>query len=361
MNSARLIPLAASTAFLLALGPSRALAAGDGDYYVSPAGSDANAGTTSASPFATVQKALDTAPEGATVQLAPGTYSQDFVTIRPGVTVTGPADAVVKGGGGARIVQVRHADITLSGFTIDGLYGSPSSPDGYRDKLIYAMSTTPGVGLSRVRILGMTLKNAGGECVRLRYQITRSEVANSTVGPCGVYDFMFDGGGKNGEGVYIGTAPEQQGANGAPDSRPDVSRDNRVHHNVFDTQGNECVDVKENSTANIVEYNTCTGQKDPESAGLDSRGNGNVFRYNTSYGNVGAGVRLGGDTEADGVDNDVYGNVITGNAAGGIKFVRAPQRRICGNAMARNTDGNAVGDLGDQFNPVRSCRATAMP
>ena len=69
---------------------------------------------------------------------------------------------------------------------------------------------------------------------------------------------------------------------------------------TFDTQGNECVDIKEGATANVVEHNDCTGQKDPESAGFDSRGSGNVFRFNASYANLGAGVRLGGDSEADG-------------------------------------------------------------
>lgn len=325
------------------------------DYYVSPSGSDSNSGTSSGAPFATIQKALDTAPRNATVHLASGTYLQDAMTIRSGVTITGPATAVVKGAGNSRIFQVRHDGVTLDGFTIDGLHGSSTSASGYRDKLIYVMSTSPGDGVGTLTISDMTLKNAGGECVRLRYLVTNADVHDNTVGPCGIFDFKFAGGGKNGEGIYVGTAPEQQGENGAPDDQPDRSRNNRIHHNTIATAGNECVDVKENATANIVEYNDCSAQKDPSSGGLDARGSGNTFRYNTIHGNTGAGVRLGGDTETDGIDNDVYGNTITGNAAGGIKFMRTPQDEICGNTMSANTGGNSVGTYGADFNPTAAC------
>ncbi|MEU2169530.1 DUF1565 domain-containing protein [Micromonospora chersina] len=323
-------------------------------YYVDPAGDDAAPGTPDA-PFATIQHALDVAPTGATVHLAAGTYRQDAVTRRPGVTVTGPRDAVVSGGGGARILQVQHDDTTLSGFTLDGLFGAADQRDGYRDKLLYVMSTTPGDGVDGLRVLHMRLANAGGECVRLRYLITHAEVAFNEIGPCGVDDFVFAGGGKNGEAIYLGTAPEQQGRNGAPDARPDVSRDNRIHHNRIDTRGNECVDVKENSTANVVEFNWCTGQRDPESAGFDARGSGNTFRWNAAVGNRGAGIRFGGDTATDGVDNDAYGNLITDNAAGGIKFQRTPQGRVCGNRMADNTGGDAVGTYRDAYDPAAPC------
>lgn len=324
-------------------------------YYVSPTGDDAQAGTSSGTAFRTLQKAFDVAPSGSTIRLASGTYLQDAITRVSGVRVTGPASAVLKGGGGARILQVRHDDITLDGFTIDGLHGAADSKDGYRDKLIYAMSTVAGDGVAGLTIRGMTLLNAGGECVRLRYLITGAEVSGNRIRGCGVHDFVFHDGGKNGEAIYIGTAPEQQGANGAPDARPDVSRDNHVFGNLIDTQGNECVDIKENSTANLVEGNLCTGQQDPQSAGFDARGSGNTFRHNIAHNNLGAGLRFGGDTPTDGTGNDAYANVITGNAAGGIKFQATPQGQICGNAMSNNTGGNAVGTYASAFNPTAPC------
>ncbi|RZT20650.1 parallel beta helix pectate lyase-like protein [Kribbella sp. VKM Ac-2569] len=325
------------------------------DYYVATTGSDANSGTSTGTPFATIQKALDTAPRGSTVHLASGTYLQDAVTIRSGVTITGPSTAVVKGAGNSRIFQIQHDSVTLDGFTIDGLFGSSSSKDGYRDKLVYVMSTSPGDGVGTLTIRNMRLKNAGGECLRLRYLITNADVHDNTVGPCGVYDFKFNDGGKNGEGIYLGTAPEQQGENGAPDAQADRSRNNRIHDNTIATYGNECVDVKENSTANVIEHNDCSQQKDPSSGGLDARGSGNTFRYNTIHDNTGAGVRLGGDTETDGVDNNVYGNTITNNASGGVKFMRTPQGQVCGNTMSGNTGGDSVGTYAADFNPTAAC------
>ncbi|MEU8678882.1 right-handed parallel beta-helix repeat-containing protein [Streptomyces sp. NPDC048560] len=345
--AAALAPLALPTASVAAEAATA--------YYVAPSGSDAAAGTSAGAPFATIQKAMDVAPTGAVVNLAAGTYRQDVVTKRAGVTLTGPSNAIVKGAGGARIIQVQHDSTTLSGFTVDGLHGSSAEVAGYRLKLIYVMSTTPGNGVGALHITGMTLKNAADECLRLRYLITGAEVNGNTITNCGVADFRFGGGGKNGEGIYLGTAPEQQGANGAPDAAADISRNNRIHHNTIDTQGNECVDVKENSTVNYVEYNDCTGQKDASSGGLDARGSGNIFRYNTVHGNAGAGIRLGGDTATDGIDTSVYGNTITGNAGGGIKFMRTPQGPVCTNTMSSNTGGDAVGTYASEYNPTGAC------
>ncbi|WP_410813894.1 DUF1565 domain-containing protein [Micromonospora sp. 067-2] len=339
---------------LAALPAAAARATPTNQVYVSPAGDDSATGSAGA-PFATLQRALDAAPSGATVHLAAGAYLQDAVTRQPGVTITGPRGAVLRGAGGSRILQVRHDRTTLSGFTVDGLYGAQDSRDGYRDKLIYVMGTTPGDGVDGLRIRGMRLTNAGGECLRMRYLITGADVAYNEIDRCGVDDFVFSGGGKNGEGIYLGTAPEQQGLNGAPDARADVSRDNRIHHNRINTRGNECVDIKENSTANVVEFNWCTGQVDDKSAGLDARGSGNTFRFNVVTGNLGAGVRFGGDRPTDGIDNSVYGNVVAGNAAGGIKFQATPQGRVCGNLMYDNGGGDSVGTYRDLFTPTASC------
>src|SRR5690349_2147193 len=94
-------------------------------YFISPAGDDSNDGQSTARPFKTIQKAVDLAQPGATITLAPGAYLQDVRSARDGLTdariaIVGPADAVVKGGGSARIVEINHDNITLQGFTIDG-------------------------------------------------------------------------------------------------------------------------------------------------------------------------------------------------------------------------------------------------
>ncbi|MGW2563077.1 polysaccharide lyase family 7 protein [Streptomyces sp. NPDC001514] len=124
---------------------------------------------------------------------------------------------------------------------------------------------------------------------------------------------------------------------------------------MITSRGNECVDIKENSTANVVEHNVCSHQQDPKSAGFDARGSGNTFRYNVSRDNLGAGVRLGGDTPDDGTRNNVYGNVLANNAGGGIALEAIPQGQICGNALANNTGADAAGRYGARLDPGAPC------
>jgi len=118
-----------------------------------------------------------------------------------------------------------------------------------------------------------------------------------------------------------------------PTREADQSNNNWIHHNYISPHGSECVDIKESSRQNIVEHNICTGQKDKNVGGISVRGNNNIIRYNTIFANVGAGVRLGGDTEADGINNTVYGNYLYDNEGGGLKIIRLPQKKVCGNTI----------------------------
>jgi hypothetical protein len=348
---------------LIAPFATRAMRAAATNYYISPAGNDANDGRSASAPFKTIQKAVDLAQPGAVITLAPGIYLQDIHSTRDGaagtpITLAGPADAIVKGAGGARIVEINHDNITLSGFTIDGLWGDPNSLAGYRDKLLYVLGKQPRDGVNGLRVFKMTFRNAGGECVRLRYFAQHNEISSSSITNCGVHDFRFAAGGKNGEGIYIGTAPEQRADGKNPTADPDLSNENWIHQNQFDTQGNECVDIKEAASGNIVEDNICTGQRDPESGGFDARGSGNIFRNNQIYGNTGAGIRLGGDSASDGISNDIYGNSIHDNQSGGIKVMRQPQGNVCSNTMANNTGGDSVGSYAASLQPAVACSTT---
>jgi hypothetical protein len=333
-------------------------------YYVSPNGSDSNDGRSEGSALKSIQKGLSLAQAGDTIRLLPGTYAQDIISVRNGtasapITISGPPSAIVKGGSKGRIVQIHHDYLILDGFTIDGQNGS-----SYRGRLIYVLGNEPRDGVTGLKIRNMKLTNAGGECIRLRYFVQEAEISNNTIGPCGHDDYPngnWAGGGKNGEGIYIGTAPEQRGDGKNPTSDPDQSNNNWIHHNTFDTQGNECVDIKEGASGNLVEHNSCTGQKDENSAGFDSRGNGNVFRYNESYNNLGAGIRLGGDTKNDGTHNDIYGNTLRNNKQGGIKFQVAPQGTVCGNVMSGNSVGDSVGSAGSSFKPSQPCPESIPP
>jgi len=332
-------------------------------YYVSPAGSDWDTGVSPEHPFASIQRAVDLAQPGDSISLEPGIYFQDVVSKRDGaasapITIRGPADAVLKGAGNSRIVEINHDYLTLAGFTIDGLWGSPATARGFREKLLYVVGRQAHDGVTGLKVLRMTFKNAGGECLRMRYFAHHNEVADSRFEHCGVHDFKFQAGKRNGEAIYIGTAPEQRGNGENPTADPDRSDENWIHGNVFDTQGNECVDIKEASSGNIVERNSCTGQQDPNSGGFDARGSGNIIRYNESFGNVGAGIRLGGDGADDGVNNQVYGNNLHGNQAGGIKLVRQPQN-LCGNSVSNNRGGNVVGAGRAALDPAAPCSGQA--
>ncbi|MXQ11769.1 DUF1565 domain-containing protein [Microvirga makkahensis] len=341
----------------ICLGSSAAGACAE-TYFVAPYGSAAGTGSRS-DPLQTIQGALERAKPGDTIELAAGRYFQDFRTVRNGqpgrpIVIRGGRNAVVSGAGASRVAEINHDFIELHGFTIDGRHSPAQSKDSYRDKLIYAVGNRPGDGVTGLRIIRMRLLNAGGECVRLRYQAQRNEIANSTIENCGVYDFVYKDGGKNGEGVYIGTAPEQLGGRGVPDASIDRSDANWIHHNTFNTRGNECVDIKEGSSGNIVEHNSCTGQRDRQSAGLDARGSGNTFRHNVVYGNRGAGIRLGGDDDNDGTGNDAYSNTLRDNAFGSLKVQRGPQGKICGNTIA-GKDTGVKGEFAAKINPRQKC------
>ena len=331
-------------------------------YFVGPKGKDSNNGSSKINAFASVQKALEVAQPGDTITLDSGEYRQDFKTVRDGtsdrpITIIGPQNARIKGSGdNSHVVEINHSFIHLIGFTIDGFGGGEQVLESYRDKLLYIHGIKARHAIEGIHVYKMTIKNAGGECVRLRYLINQSEIAYNTITNCGIHDFQFADGGKNGEGIYIGTAPEQRNDGKNPTSDPDQSNNNWIHHNTINTQGNECVDIKEGSSFNTVEYNSCTGQKDPNSAGLDSRGNTNTFRFNESFNTIGAGVRLGGDAQTDGINNEVYGNILRNNRGGGIKLERMPQTRLCDNTiLGIESDRYAVGKFGDDIDPTQGC------
>lgn len=313
-----------------------------------------------------IQAALAKAEPGDTIELAAGEYFEDIQTLRHAtkekpITIQGVRASVLRGSGKlARIVEINHDHHRLVGFTVDGLVGDPAKKASYRDKLVYVHGREPHRGVAGTLIDSMELRNAGGECLRLRYFVTHSEIRNSHIVGCGVYDFRFSGGGKNGEGIYLGTSSTQWADGKNPTDGPDRSRDNWIHHNVFQTWGNECVDVKEGAERNLIEHNVCERQLDRKSAGFDSRGDNNVFRYNIVQNNQGAAFRFGGHSVAGhayGVGNHAYGNVIGLNQGGGVKILVAPQGKICGNNFQDPEVKPVVGTQTRDINPARPCPA----
>lgn len=363
-----------TTLYALLLGVGACAAAHATNYYVSPNGSDAAGGLSRKAPLANINTALALAQPGDKIILLPGTYMQDVETVRSG-TASSPiqivgavstayADAngyvapvVIKGSGDSdRMFQIRNSYIQLRDVTLDGLWGDPNTMDGYREKLLFVHNDDDPAGLQGISIRRVQFRNAGGECLRFRYFVQNSEVAYSTFQDCGVHDFRFKAGKKNGEAIYIGTSFKQWADGKNPTADPDQSNNNRIHHNTFHTNGNECVDIKEGATGNRVYANSCTGQKDANSGGFSSAGNGNLYYDNQVYGNAGAGIRFGSDKAGYGQDNQAWNNQILDNQGAGFKIMSGPQKKICGNTMSGNALGNIATASGvGSYTPVATC------
>ncbi len=311
-------------------------------WYVATTGEDSADGTSETTPITSIQQALDYAKPGDTVKIADGEYKQSFSSVRDGtkkrpITIEGSRKAIIYGSG-SRIIEINHSFLQLKGFSVNGKSGDGTKKSDYKDKLIYVIGKEKNNGVHGLLLTDLSLENAGGECLRLRYQAHDNEVSKSIIKNCGVYDFKFSDGGKNGEGIYVGTAPEQLSDGKNPTNGRDTSNNNWIHDNQIETYGNECVDIKESAHDNLVENNSCSHQMDSESGGLDARGSNNTFRGNKVFNNKGAGVRLGGDEDDDGINNNVYDNEIFDNEGTALKITREPQGKICGNDVNNNKD-----------------------
>ncbi len=307
-------------------------------YFVSPLGSDKNDGSTQETAFQTIQHALDVAQAGETIVLLRGEYFEDLKSVRSGnpaspIKIKGLAGSVLKGKKGSRVFEINHSYIELSNFSINGKFAEGNSVDDFRDKLVYIIGLK-NIGVTGVKLLGMDLQSAKGECVRIKYLASNNEIAYSSIRHCGIRDFVFSRGKHNGESIYIGTAPEQISEGVNPTNVVDTSNTNWIHDNVIESYGSECIDIKEGSHSNLIENNLCTQQKDPNVGGISIRGNSNTIRNNIVFNNQGAGIRLGGDTPKDGVNNAVYGNYLSNNAQGALKVMADIRKNhICGNQI----------------------------
>lgn len=308
-----------------------ASAASGKDVHVSPSGDDRATGADS-TPVRTLGRALRLAGPGDTVRLAAGVYQGGVETRTGRVTITGPPEAVVRGPERDRAIEVRHDGTTLSGFTIEGA-----------DIGVWLF------GVSGCVLEDLTVRDIGGEGVRIKNGSRGNVVRRCRFERMGRTGFDAAKGDKNGEGVYIGTAPEQRSKNDPPDV-PDRCVGNVVEDCVFRTEAAEAVDIKEDSEGNVVRR--CVGEdgRDPDGAIFGSRGDGNTFEECVARDGKGHGFRFGGDTVEKGKygqpEKRQYGknNVMRrcraeGNAAWGVAAMVKPQDVDGSNAFEGNGRG----------------------
>jgi hypothetical protein len=335
--------------------------------HVSPSGRDSNDGS-AAAPLATIQAALEKATPGTVVNLAPGVYHEQPVTVRDGapgapITIKGPETGTDRSGryqavlyGTGRIFNIDHSHITLDGFTIDGQEQLATVPypadlrtidtfkqsvqDRVEDgRLIYIGSDEKSRDLTGITITNMFLNGAGGECVRLRNNAHGNTITDSVIQYCGMYGKGDDEDRAeyhNGEGVYIGTSPK---SDDQPMHDNDTSSKNVVSRNVIRTFGSECFNIKENAHDNVFEDNACSANAESsefEGSNVELRGYLNVVRNNQISDSAGYTIKI----QSDGKKYDKGGNVVENNrlsgSAGATFKIKsdATQGRFCGNDVA---------------------------
>ena len=363
------------------------------NYWVAPTGADTNGGTQTA-PFKTLQKALDVAQPGTTINLVAGTYREAVATKTAGtatapITIKGPETgkdvtgrykAVLYGLGG-RVFSINHSYYTLSGFTIDGqqniartAYPAVSSlsqirtfKDSVQDravnsKLVYVGASTTLFDIVGTTISDMFLNGSGGECVRFRDRAANSLIDNSTIQWCGMLGQGNDTDQykyHNAEGVYVGTSPK---STDQPLYANDTSNTIVVRNSTINTYGSECFEVKENAHHNRMENSKCGWNDEPstfQGSNVEFRGDHNTVLGSTLSNSRSWNMKLASDSSTyDKGGNTAQGTSFSGAASYAIINRQTGSGPFCGDTFTgqvSDPSGNSVGT------PTATCAGSAAP
>ena len=358
-------------------------------YYVSPTGSNSNSGTSSSAPFKTLQKALDVAQPGTTINLLAGTYREAVTTKVAGtaaapIRITGPENGKAIGGRykavlygvGGRVFSINHSYYTLDGFTIDGQEKIarteyPTSPSlsqiwtfkesvqtkAANSKLIYVGAATTSADIVGTTISNMFLSGSGGECVRFRNRAANSLVVDSVIQWCGMLG-QGDGDDQykyhNAEGVYVGTSPK---STDQPMAGNDSSNNIVVRGSTINTFGSECFEVKENAHHNRIEDSECGYNDEPKSfqgSNIELRGDHNTVLRTELYQSRSWNLKLASDSAGyDRGGNTAQRSTFTGATGAAIVNRQTGSGPFCGNTFSGTvSEGNSIG------NPTGACADT---
>lgn len=332
--------------------------AGSGSvWYVDPLGSDTGPGS-QARPWRSIARAVRTAPPGATISVAAGSYAP-FTITRPGQTVasSGDGDVVVTGAAGVQdVVRIAARDVTLAGLTVTGCVPNSSPRGGFEEN-----------GSSGVRI------DAAATDVTVRDTTVRDSRSTNDAGlPFGCYGIFVRGAdgsrlldndiSGNGAGIYFngGGRGAQVVANRIHDNDV-IIRNTRAHPN--DDFGASAIAFTNltSSPGPTATANVISGNAGPSS---DYETDGGAFEiYNASHLRIHGNTLDGNEnvletgTGAGGacVDNTFTGNTATGRPPGGVAWSKglilrcATGMQITGNDFLEVDWWVFVVDTGDEF------------
>lgn len=160
---------------------------------------------------------------GDSCYLEKGDYLHDGLTRTHGtadarITIEGDPEACIKGSNTQdRVLQIAHDYYTVKDICFDGQHGNE-----YTATAIYVLGAdrksslthngvTTDSSVTGLQLFDLEIKNFGSECIHFRYFVTWAEVTGCTIQHCGIEAFEQGGGGKVGEGLYVGTALDQVG------------------------------------------------------------------------------------------------------------------------------------------------------
>jgi hypothetical protein len=263
--------------------------------YVSSAGSDAKGNGSAINPYATVTHAVNVAPPGAIITIAPGTYNES-VTITKPMTLESessePANTIINAAGQLNGIAVTGAN--ANGTTIEGLTVENANAEG-----IYVQDTSH---------------------VTIQYDLLLNNVLNAsqvcpinitpTTPPCISEDKAIE---------LIGT-----------------SLSNIVGNRVIGSVGDGGIGISDDGPLNpgIVE-----SQFNPSTPGANNPSSHNLVADNTVINNVGGcGIVVSAYDPGQGVFyNVISGNLVSGNAEGIVVATPVPGTSAINNTLRGNT------------------------
>jgi hypothetical protein len=273
-------------------------------------------------------RALAQARPGDRITLAPGTYEGRFLITRAGtreqpITVTGPREAVIDGGGirGGRALTLQADWWQLAGFTIR---------NGQKGLMAEHANHTV--------VAGLAVYDIGDEAIHFQHGSSDNLIRNCVVHDTGKRRPGF------GEGIYLGSANSNW-----PGGQPDRSDRNRVVSNHLGPNiAAEPIDIKEGTTGGEIRDNTFdgrgqTGENSAESW-VNAKGNGYTIAANRGAAAYLSGFKARTVRPGWGCGNTFRansGSVAPTSKPGGYAFDVANQAD-CADAPNRVCDDNHV-------------------